>query len=260
MAQARPGTMGNPYLEEGDERPGPRPVQVQIADIVLRPEWQVRKEMNYGVVGSYVTATIHGKMPPIRLARVNGALMLVDGWHRLTAANRLDREHIWAVVEDMTEDQARWAAADANTTHGLPLKRAEKLEVFKRYVQTKQHLEPVLTGRNKDRVRRRLKSYRDITRELHGIVGKSTVQRWMERNFPKIAEQMASGREATTKDTVRKHTHYFETATAHLDQIVAVAPALQEEERQQLVDKLNEAISKVITAAPWTEPEEEIEL
>jgi hypothetical protein len=76
----------------------------------------------------------------------------------------------------------------------------------------------------------------------------------MERNFPKIAEQMANGREATTKDTTTKHTHYFLTAVARLDQIVAVAPALAEEERRQLADRLNEAMSKVITAAPWTEP------
>ena len=245
---------------EGEGHSGPRTVQVQITDIVLRPEWQVREEMNYGVIASYVTATIHSRMPPIRLARVNGALMLVDGWHRLAAAKRLERERIAAVVEDMTEDQAKWAAAEANTTHGLRLRHAEKLQVFKRYVQTKQHLEPVLTGRHKDRVRWRLKSYRGIARDLHGIVGKSTVQRWMERNFPKIAEQMASGREATTKDIVRKHTNYFEEATAHLEQIIAVARALEEEERRELARRLNEAMSKVITAAPWAEQDEEIEL
>jgi hypothetical protein len=252
--------MGDPYLGEGEGHSGPRAIQVLITDIVLRPEWQVREEMNHGVIASYVTATIHSRMPPIRLARVNGALMLVDGWHRLAAAKRFEREHIAAVVEDMTEDQAKWAAAEANTTHGLRLRHAEKFEVFRRYVQTKQHLESFLTGPHKDRVRWRLKSYRDIARDLHGIVGKSTVQRWMERNFPKIAKQMASGREATTKDTARKHTHYFEKATAHLEQIIAVARALEEEERRQLAHRLNEAMSKVITAAQWTEPEEEIEL
>jgi hypothetical protein len=220
----------------------------------------VREELNYGVVASYVTGTIHSKMPPIRLARVNGALMLVDGWHRFAASKRLEREHISAVVEDMTEDEARWAAAEANTTHGLRLKPAEKLEVFRRYVQTKQHLESYLTGGQKQRLRWRLKSYRDIARDLHGIVGKSTVQRWMERNFPKIAKQMASGREATTKDTVREHTHYFQKATAHLEQIVAVAPALEQEERRLLAHKLNEAMSKVITAAPWPGPEDKEEL
>jgi hypothetical protein len=39
-------------------------------DVVLRPEWQVRAEMNDGVIANYVTATIHSRMPPIRLARV----------------------------------------------------------------------------------------------------------------------------------------------------------------------------------------------
>lgn len=188
-------------------------------------------------------------MPPVRLARVNGALMLVDGWHRLAAAKRFEREYINAVVEDMTEDQARWAAAEANTTHGLPLKRAEKREVFRRYVQTEQHREG-----------RRLKSYRDIARNLHGIAGKSSLQRWMESDFPLIAARMATGRPAKTGNVITKHTQHFQTAVEHLDQIVAVAPALEEEERQQLADRLKEAMSKVITAAPWTEPEGGIKL
>jgi lysozyme family protein len=115
-------------------------------------------------------------------------------------------------------------------------------------------------GSRKDRLRWRLKSYRDIARDLHGIVGKSTVQRWMERNFPKIAKQMASGREATMKDPARKHTHYFEKATAQLEQIVAIAPALQEEERTAANQQTKRSNVEVITAAPWTEPEQEIEL
>jgi hypothetical protein len=45
-----------------------------------------------------------------------------------------------------------------------------------------------------------------------------------------------------------------------LDQIDAVAPALEEKERRQLADRLNEAMSKVITAASWTKPQGEIEL
>jgi ParB-like chromosome segregation protein Spo0J len=233
------------FVDDGNGRSGPPTVKLQIADIVLRPEWQVRAEMNYGVVASYVTATIHGKMPPIRLARVNGALMLVDGWHRLAAAKRLERETIRATVEDMTEDEARWAAAEANTTHGLPLKHAEKREVFRRYMQTGQHREG-----------RRLKSYRDIARDLHGIVGKSSLQRWMENDFPKIAASMSSGRDAkTSSDVIAKHTQHFQTAVEHLDQIVAVAPALGEEERRELARRLNEAMSKVVTAAAWTEPE-----
>jgi hypothetical protein len=40
--------MGDPYLGEGEGHSAPRTVQVQIADIVLRPEWQMREEMNYG--------------------------------------------------------------------------------------------------------------------------------------------------------------------------------------------------------------------
>jgi ParB-like nuclease domain len=214
----------------------PRPVHVQIADIVLRPEWQVRTEMNDRVVGDYVTATIHGTMPPILLGRVNGALMLVDGWHRLAAAKRLRRETITAVVENMTENAAKWAAADANTTHGLPLRFREKREVFRRYMQTKQH-----------RDGRRFKSYRDIAGELHGIAGKSTLQRWMADDFPSVAAKMATERPAKTEaPATDEPSNYFRTAVEHLEQIVAAAPALCEDERRRLADHLKGAMSKVI--------------
>ena len=216
-----------PYPDEGIPEKLPKAVYVQIADIVLRDEWQVRAGMNLGVVSDYVTATIHGKMPPIRLARVKGALMLVDGWHRLAAANRLKRTEIRAVVEDMTEQEARWAAADANTTHGLPLKRSEKREVFRRYVQTGRNLEG-----------RKLKSYRDIAGDLHGIAGKSTLQRWMELDFPKVAEKMSTGLPAKSAVPQTDHSMFYQRAVAHLEQIIAAAPTLDEDERRLLAEQL----------------------
>jgi hypothetical protein len=228
----------------------PRSVHVQIADIVLRPEWQVRTELNHRVIRDYATATIHGTLPPILLGHVNGALMLVDGWHRLEAAKRLKRETIMAVVQNMTENYAKWAAAEANTTHGLPLRFREKREVFRRYVDTKQH-----------RDGRKFKSYRDIARELHGLAGKSTLQRWMADDFPSIAAKMATGRPAeTAAPPTDNATPYFRQACAHVEQIVAAAPAMHEGERRQLVEQLNEAVSKILTAAPWTEPEQMEEL
>jgi ParB-like nuclease domain len=232
------------YREDGT----PTPTTVQIADIVLRKDWQVRAGLNDRVIRDYVTATIHGRMPPIRLARVNGALMLVDGWHRLAAAKKLERSTIMAIVEDMTEQDARWAAADANTTHGLPLRHAEKRKVFRGYVQTEHHKE-----------KRRFKSYREIARELHGIVGKSTLQRWMEADFPEVAAKMSSGRSAEgALPEVNKHTIPYLHAVAHLEQIVATAPALSEDERRLLADQLTDAASKVPTVGPWEPPDDEL--
>jgi hypothetical protein len=147
----------------------------------------------------------------------------------------------------MTETEAEWAAAEANTTHGLPLKPQEKREVFRHYVHTKQH-----------RDGRKFKSYRDIARELHGIAGKSTLQRWMATYFPSIASKMATGRPAETAapPTDNAASLCFQQARAHLEQIVAAAPAMHEEERRRLADQLTEAVSKILTAAPWTEPKE----
>jgi transposase-like protein len=223
----------------------PRATEVPIADIVLRTDWQVRSRIHQGVVWNYVTATLHGRMPPIRLARVKGALMLVDGWHRLYAAKQLKRDSIRATVEDMSEDQARWAAAEANTTHGLPLNKKEKCDVFRRYIETGQHLEG-----------RQLKSYREIARELHGIAGKSTLQRWMREHFPEIAARMATGRPAKTElPAQEQQTHRYQQAKLYLQQIVAGAPAFEEHERQSMAEQLKEAADKVLTAMPWTAPE-----
>jgi hypothetical protein len=54
-------------------------------------------KLNQRVIKDYAMAARHGTLPPIRLARVNGALMLVDGWHRLEAAKQLKRDSIMAL-------------------------------------------------------------------------------------------------------------------------------------------------------------------
>src|SRR4051794_19408277 len=100
-------------------------VHVLIADILQKPEWQMRTGLVRSKVLEYRALMREGDMDPIRLARVNGALMgPVDGWHRLNAALLLDRTTILATVEDMSLEQAQLAAWAANEKHGLPLDRA----------------------------------------------------------------------------------------------------------------------------------------
>lgn len=152
---------------------------------------------------------------------------------------------------DMSEETARWTAAEANTTHGLPLKQTERREVFRVYMRI---------GRNQ--VGRGLKSYRDIAQELNGIVSKSSLQRWMAADFPKVAARMSPGAPANGPDESAGdgRSPYYEEAIAHLEQIKAVAPALKDNERRLVAEQLTEAASKVLTAGPWEAEEVPFEL
>jgi hypothetical protein len=237
-----------PYTGPANEPP--KALQVSIRDIVRREEWQVRGAISDRTVRQYATAMSNEAVfPPVRLARVNGALVLIDGWHRLAALERLQSKYVRATVEDMTEEQARWEAAKANTTHGLALKPPEKLQVFKAYVQTGQH-----------RAGRKFRTYREIAADLNGIADKSTIQRWMRSNFPGVADRMATGRAATTEWAAeaegRQRSRLYKEAVKHLDQITSRAPALRKKEQKELAQRLAEAAEEVLKAKAWTVEDE----
>lgn len=171
-------------IDEDSAEP-PKKVTVQIADIALRQDWQVRQQLNEQRIWDYVTSYANGAaFPPVQLANINGAFVLVDGWHRLAALKKLGQETVEAFTVATTEEEGRWEAAKANTTHGLSLKRSERRNVFRVYMDTGRYLR----GRT-------IKSYREIQRDLGGLVGKSILQVWMKDEHPKIAARMASGRE-----------------------------------------------------------------
>lgn len=178
-------------FECGEEASEPNPiVEVPIADIATRAEWQVRDQINHALVRDYITHYVHGaNMTPLRLADVGGVLVLIDGWHRLFAQKQLGREVVEATIEELSEVDAQWQAAMANTRNGARLTRqSEKRRVFELYIRQ---------GRN--RVGQRgLKSYRDIAKDLGGLASKSSIENWMKKAFPKIAAKMRSGRDDNT--------------------------------------------------------------
>ncbi|MCA1527861.1 hypothetical protein [Bradyrhizobium yuanmingense] len=174
----------------GDTAEGPQqsPVLlIPIVDIATRADWQVRDQINEALVREYITHYVHGaNMPPVRLADIGGALVLMDGWHRLLAQKQLGRDAVEATTEALSEMEAQWQAALANSYNGVRLNRqSEKRRVFELYIRQ---------GRN--RVGRLgLKSYREIAKDLGGLASKSSIENWMKKMFPKIAAKMRSGRE-----------------------------------------------------------------
>lgn len=219
---------------------------MQIADIVIRGDWQVRTGIDGGTVRSYATAMRSGaSFPPVVLARIEGSLYLVDGWHRLGAAKLNGEDAIAATVSDMSEAKAQVAAALANLKHGLPLKPREVRNVFKAYIQAEHH-----------RRGRGFKSYRDIADDLAGRVGHTTVRNWMERDFPDVFKAMggaapvsdAGGRRDTPAITP------LDSAKAGLDQVAAEARRLSPADRRALLAHLREVATRVRDGAAW-EPE-----
>ncbi|RAI44798.1 ParB N-terminal domain-containing protein [Rhodoplanes roseus] len=221
--------------------------QVEVDDIVVRPEWQVRDRFDQRLCWDYVTAYANGAaMPPIQLARVNGALILMDGAHRLAAQQHMKREAVEAVVTDLSEDEARWQAALANTRNGARLRQSEKRTVFDVYM-----------AQGRYRKGRGVKSYREIAREMGGLASKSAIEKWMKKDHPKIAKRMASARDFTAGPDApaeRPPTPY-ERVVGSIEgvarQAVAEARALCPTARLALAARLRKAAQALTEAGPW---------
>lgn len=160
------------------------PQRVPIHDILRDDVFQVRMRVEPRVVRQYAEAMQTGaEFPPVTLAHIDGSLYLVDGWHRVAAALTNNQYLILADVFEMTFDEAQWYAAKANTEHGLPLKAKELREVFRAFIDTRQHVQG-----------QKLMPYREIAKRI----GKpfSTIRNWMKADYPRLFEkyqQMANG-------------------------------------------------------------------
>ncbi len=171
-----------------------------------------------------------------------------DGWHRLEAVRTNGESSVDAIVTDMTDAEAQWAAAQANLTHGLPLKPREVRVVFRAYVRSKQH-----------RKGKSYKTYREISGELSHRAGHTTIRNWMKADFPKVYRAMGDrDPRADSSDKNRDVPHITPLARAmnSLDQAAAEAPALSPEDRQALLDHLREIAKRIEAGKAWeSEPE-----
>lgn len=161
--------------------PAPDTRVLPISSILRLPKYQFRP-LDHGFVRRYASAMrVEEELPPVQIAELNGAYILVDGWHRVAAAESIGRKEIAATVEPVaSEEEALWLAAKANVKHGLPLKAKEFRSVFRAYVSAKRHRLP---GGG-------FKSYRDIAAELGGAKSFTTIRNWMEKDYPPIFRAM----------------------------------------------------------------------
>ncbi|MYL24080.1 hypothetical protein GLV89_09850 [Halomonas alkaliantarctica] len=157
---------------------------LRLTQLTLSDEFQVRRRLDPPTISRYENALKSGaSLPPVTVAKVDGVFILVDGYHRVAARERLGEMVLEAKVIETTREGALGMAATANLSHGLPLKNSEIREVFRMYIRARKHI----VGRGK------LKSYREIGQEIGKP--KSTIHNWMRKDFPRIAQRYGGNEE-----------------------------------------------------------------
>jgi DNA-binding NarL/FixJ family response regulator len=91
---------------------------IPISALTLDPELQPRAVMDADLIDEYADAMSEGAEFPAVVAFRDGAVFLVDGFHRVAACQRLGRSEVTAVVHDGTREQALRYALSANAAHG----------------------------------------------------------------------------------------------------------------------------------------------
>ncbi|MCK6575714.1 ParB/RepB/Spo0J family partition protein [Myxococcota bacterium] len=118
----------SPSPDVGSNHVAADPVEdLPLAEVVIDEAYQSRVEMDLAVVEHYAELLREGvQLPPITVCRIEGALVVVDGFHRVAAARAAGRTFVPAVVTPTDRPTALRMAAGANATHGLQRSNADK--------------------------------------------------------------------------------------------------------------------------------------
>lgn len=106
-------------------------VTINIADITIDSGFQMRVALNQDIVNEYAE-TINSSesdwpfKEPCQVYRVAGELILVDGFHRVAAMKKSDKDQVFVEIHDGSASDALRAAFSANGSHGLRLTNADK--------------------------------------------------------------------------------------------------------------------------------------
>lgn len=217
----------------------------EIAALVVLPEMQLRAKTDPGTIKRYAQAMRSGvEFPPILAADLDGAFILVDGFHRVAAMQSLGIRQTPADVRPVsTLEDARWLAARANLTHGLPLKAGERREVFRAYVRASQHRRGGKRGA--------LKSYRDMAADLGGMAH-TTLRNWTKRDFPSVFRALGGDdgpAPGGLPDTEPSGQIFAREASEALDKAIAALPGVTDAADRGLLLEKVEALKAAIEEA-----------
>lgn len=199
------------------------------------------------------------KMPPLTLAKVDGVLYLVDGFHRYEAYKRVQKNAMDAdtcenvsvarwlkldkveakVVEVMRIEDAQVLAARANLKHGKPLSRAELRAAFGVLMKNKLYLD----------VNGNLKSTRKLAaEEMGGNVRHTTVYNWIKKDFPALAKLYKKENEKKKWEginPVRNHDGWRKQYSLMKDQVKNLRAFLESTEDTDLFRDIAEQLAEL---------------
>lgn len=121
--------------------------KIKLSDIVIDKDFMMRDGLDKETIALYkenlenIVAS-----DPIVLFTTPKGLMLVDGFHRLTAAKQLNWESILAKVHAGSVQDAYAYACTANLKHGKPLTPKEKKRAICEYIKLNVELSNVQIG------------------------------------------------------------------------------------------------------------------
>lgn len=216
--------------------------KVDIKAIVRAPHLQSRNKVSEVVVNRYAQQMLNGAVfPPVRVHRVKGVLFLVDGFHRLEAADVNGWTTITATITDSNMNEAMTEAAMANLQNAFQLKPAEYRNVFKMLIGAGEH--------HKGKKKVRWMTYQEIGEKIG--VSKKTVHNWMARDFPKIAEQMSrvgpmeAHGELQPLQPMTEQEVLVQTADGLIKQLQPALAAMEREARQYTLERLGVMMREV---------------
>jgi hypothetical protein len=97
---------------------------------------QMRVEMRAETVNDYAEAMLNdADFPPVILYHDGTDYWLGDGYHRVAAARKIERETIKAEVREGTKRDAILCGVGANATHGLQRTQADKRQAIERLLR-----------------------------------------------------------------------------------------------------------------------------
>jgi len=123
--------------------------QLLIESIRTDGGTQSRAEIHQDTVAEYVEAIQAGsKMPPLLVFQDGADYWLAEGFHRLLAHQQAGKRNVLCEIKQGTREDAAWASAGANVTHGLRRTNADKRKATEMAIRLRPDLSPEAIGRH----------------------------------------------------------------------------------------------------------------
>ena len=114
---------------------------LDVSVVRIDGDTQPRTAINPGIVQEYAEAMQAGdEFPPVTVVHDGATFWLVDGFHRLFAHRRLNRQQIKAEVVTGELKDARWLSVAANKAHGLRRTNEDKAKAVTRALRLREEL------------------------------------------------------------------------------------------------------------------------